>query len=195
MLIQSYLHGHASCVRLASTRARTSNRTSFTRLRKNSHILAAWITTSCKDEGTSMSILGTQADLGCDLNSILQVGILAILLVGLRFGRIKTPNALRKHRAFMTSAVLLDFAGFVYVMAPSLLSFLSLSPVHYFSLWGLTSIPHGILGGTTLTIGTLFAINHIPKRNLRGWMQATFLMWLASALLGVVLYMQMAGFI
>jgi uncharacterized membrane protein YozB (DUF420 family) len=142
-----------------------------------------------------MSILGTAADFGCDVNLLLQTGILGVLLIGLIFGRSRTSGALHRHRTVMTTAVAANLAGFAYVMAPSMLSFFSSTPVPYLSLWGVTSIPHGILGGVSLVLGSVFTANLLPKKNLRGWMRATFLLWLTNVILGITLYLQMAHFI
>jgi len=142
-----------------------------------------------------MGILGTKADLGCDLNLLLQFTIIGVLIVGFRFGRMKTTGSISKHREVMTAALFLNFAGLVLVMAPSLLSFLTAFPVEYLSEWGLTSMPHATLGGITLFIGAIFVAKRLPKINLRRSMRTTFILWLANAGFGIALYMQMAGFI
>jgi len=145
-----------------------------------------------------VAILGTSADLGCDLNLLLQLGILGILIVGFSFGRRKEFGNLRKHWETMAAASLLNLVGFVLVMAPALWGFLDRSPVELRSTWGLTSLPHatlGILDGVLiLSLGVLFFTNGPPK-NMKTWMRVMFLIWMTNIALGISLYMQMASLI
>jgi uncharacterized membrane protein YozB (DUF420 family) len=143
-----------------------------------------------------MAILGTSADLGCDLNLLLQLGILSILVVGFRLGRKKTFSALRRHWSTMAAASVLNLAGFVFVMAPSLWSFLAKSPVEFRSVWALTSLPHaalGIIDGILIiSLGALFFTNRPPK-NMKTWMRVMFMLWISNIALGISLYLQMAA--
>jgi hypothetical protein len=144
-----------------------------------------------------MAILGTAADLGCDLNLLLQLGTLGILLVGVRYGRRKTPGSICKHWSIMGAASFLNLAGLASVMAPALWNFIANEP-DFGSMWALTSLPHAVLGVLTaimvVYLGTLFFAN-VPPRNMKGWMQLLFTFWVANIALGISLYMQMAGFI
>ena len=143
-----------------------------------------------------VAILGTSADLGCDLNLLLQLGILGILVVGFNFGRRKEFGNLQKHWETMAAASVLNLVGFVFVMAPAFWSFLDKkSPVELQSIWTLTSLPHamlGILEGLLiLSLGALFFTNRPPK-NTKTWMRVMFLIWITNIALGISLYMQMA---
>ena len=66
-----------------------------------------------------MGILETATDLGCHLNLLLQLGTLGILLVGVRYGRRKTPVSIWKHWLIMGLAGFLDLTGLASVMAPA----------------------------------------------------------------------------
>lgn len=142
-----------------------------------------------------MAILGTAADLGCDLNLLLQLGVLCILIVGFNFGRQKAPDTLRRHWSTMAAASLLNLTGFAFVMAPSLGSFLTKSPIELGSIWAITSLPHaalGILDGMLiLSLGALFFADRPPKK-MRIWMWVMFTIWMANIALGISLYLQMA---
>ena len=144
-----------------------------------------------------MGILGTAADLGCDLNLLLQLGTLGILLVGVRYGRRKTPGSIWKHWSIMGVAGFLDLTGLVSVMAPALGSYIMNKP-DFLSMWALTSLPHAALGVLVaimvVCLGTLYFANDSPK-NMKGWMLLMFMLWLANIALGISLYLQMARFI
>ena len=144
-----------------------------------------------------MGILGTAADLGCDLNLLLQLGTLGIILVGVRYGRRKKPGSVWKHWSIMGVAGFLNLIGLASVMAPALEGFIMNKP-DFLSIWALTSLPHAALGVLVaimvVCLGTLYFANDSPK-NMKGWMLLTFMLWVANIALGISLYMQMAGFI
>jgi hypothetical protein len=144
-----------------------------------------------------MGILGTAADLGCDLNLLLQLGTLGILLVGVSYGRRETPGSVRKHWSIMGVAGFLNLVGLAFVMEPALADFIMNQP-DFESMWALTSLPHATLGVLVaimvVSLGTLYFTNHSP-RNMKGWMSLMFMLWAGNIALGISLYMQMAGFI
>jgi uncharacterized membrane protein YozB (DUF420 family) len=137
---------------------------------------------------TSLSILGTQADFGCDVNLLLQLGLLGFIGVGFVLAR---RGDIRHHRGIMTAAILSNFAGFLYVMAPSFWGTVT-SPVDFTSLWTGTTLPHATIGISALFLGSLFAVGKLPRRNLKSWMQTTYGLWLVNIALGLSLYLQMA---
>ncbi len=144
-----------------------------------------------------MAILGTAADLGCDLNLLLQLSILGILLVGVKYARKRTSGSVWKHWSIMGAASLLNVAGLMSVMAPALLDFILNEP-DFASMWAVTSLPHAALGGLVaimvVSLGWLFFTNNSPM-NMNGWMRLLLALWLGNIALGISLYVQMAGFI
>ena len=144
-----------------------------------------------------MGILGTAADLGCDLNLLLQLGTLGVLLVGVRYGRRKTSGSIWKHWSIMGVAGFLNLVGLAFVMEPALADFIMNQP-DFESMWALTSLPHATLGVLTaimvMCLGTMYFANDSPK-NMKGWMLLLFTLWVANIALGISLYMQMAHFI
>jgi hypothetical protein len=144
-----------------------------------------------------MGILGTAADPGCDLNLLLQLGTLGVLLVGVRYGRRKTPGGIWKHWSIMGVAGFLNLIGLASVMAPALEVFIMDKP-DLLSMWALTSLPHATLGALVaimfVCLGTLYFANDSPK-NMKGWMLLMFTLWVANIALGISLYIQMARLI
>jgi cytochrome bd-type quinol oxidase subunit 2 len=144
-----------------------------------------------------VAILGTAADIGCDLNLLLQLGTLGVLLVGVRYGGRSTHSSIRKHWSIMAVAGSLNLVGLATVMAPALEDFITNAP-DFASLWAVTSLPHAALGAVVAvmvaSLGTLYFANDSP-RNMRAWMKLMFAFWVANIVLGISLYMQMAGFI
>ena len=67
-------------------------------------------------------ILGTRASLASDLSLILEIIILVIFVVGIRFGRRKTSASLATHRAVMRGMVVLQSVVLLLVMIPSLVA-------------------------------------------------------------------------
>jgi hypothetical protein len=124
----------------------------------------------------SVSILGTQADFGCDVNLLLQLGLLSFIGVGFVFAK---RGATRYHRGIMTAAILGNFAGFLYVMGPAIWGTVS-SPGDFTSLWREMALPHAAIGTSALFLGSLFAVGKLPKRNLNAWMRATYGLWLVN---------------
>jgi hypothetical protein len=148
-------------------------------------------------EAPSVAILGTAADIGCDLNLLLQLSILGILLVGVKYGRKRTPGSVWKHLSIMGAASLLSVAGLLSVMAPAMLDFILNEP-DFENMWAVTSLPHAALGALVaimvVSLGWLFFTNNSP-RNMNDWMRLLFTLWLGNISLGISLYLQMAGFI
>ena len=144
-----------------------------------------------------MGILGTAADIGCDLNLLLQLGTLGILLVGVRYGRRRTSGSIWKHWSIMVIAGSSNLVGLANVMAPALEDFIMNTP-DFRSLWALTSLPHAALGVLVAImvacLGTLYFANDSPK-NMKGWMLLMFTLWVANIALGISSYMQMASYI
>ncbi|NIR86140.1 hypothetical protein GWO13_00670 [Candidatus Bathyarchaeota archaeon] len=139
-------------------------------------------------------IFGTEASLASDLNLLLQLVILAILIVGFKFGKEKTGKSLKRHGNMMAIVVVLNAIGIIFVMAPSFFNYLS-TPVSELSTTGILSTSlHALFGGLAELFGIAFAFNKKPKK-IRLWMRLTMLFWIVSMILGFSLYLQVAGII
>jgi len=139
-------------------------------------------------------LLGTEASTASDLNLLLQIIVLIILLVGVKFGKEKTPSSFEKHGRIMTIAVVLNAIGFVSVMGPSFVNYFS-TPIQKLSIIGILSTSlHALFGSIAEILGIAFVFNKKPK-NIRLSMRLTMLFWVIAALLGIALYLQIAGII
>lgn len=137
-------------------------------------------------------IFGTEASLSSDLNLLLQLVILIIFLAGVKFGKEKTGTSLKSHGDLMTLAVGLNAVGIVFVMAPSFIGYFS-SPLSELPTMGILSTSlHGFLGAVAEVLGIAFALNKKPK-NIRTWMRLTALLLIVTFILGILLYLQVAG--
>jgi uncharacterized membrane protein YozB (DUF420 family) len=131
-------------------------------------------------------IFGTRAPLASDLNLILQLIILAILLVGVRFGKKKTAKSLKAHGRVMTLAVALNAVGILLVMLPSFVIIVSkvLNPLTIG--FPLTSI-HAFFGVLAEGLGVTLVFKKFG--NVRRWMRLTTAFWLITIALGISVYL------
>jgi len=131
-------------------------------------------------------ILGTRAPLASDLNLILQLIILAILLVGVRFGKKKTAKSLKTHGTVMTLAVALNAIGILLVMLPSFVIIVSevLNPLTIG--FTLASI-HAFFG----VLAEGFGVTLVFKKfgNVQRWMRLTTAFWIIAIILGISVYL------
>lgn len=72
-----------------------------------------------------LGLLGTEASFASDLNLLLQIIILILLFVGVKFVKEKTQSSLKTHGRIMTIAVVLNAIGFILVMGPSFVGYFS----------------------------------------------------------------------
>jgi uncharacterized membrane protein YozB (DUF420 family) len=137
---------------------------------------------------------GTEAGIPSDLNLLLQIIVIITILVGVKYGKEKTQNSLKKHRRITAVAVMLNAVGLLLVMGPSIVGYFS-TPLGELSPFGIvTTSFHAVLGGIAEVLGIAFVLNMKPK-NVRLWMRLTRLLWVIAFVLGVSLYLQVAGLI
>jgi len=132
-------------------------------------------------------IFGTRALLVTDLNLLLQIVVLIILFVGLKFGRTKTKDSLRTHGRLMTLMVILNLVGTLTVMIPSfVLSFSYVLEEQSRLGFPLISV-HALFGA----IATILGITLVFKKfgNVRLWMRFTITVWLITLVLGFFIYL------
>lgn len=133
-------------------------------------------------------ILGTRASLASDLNLLLQLIILVILIVGVKFGKEKTAKSLRTHEKVMTVMVVLNAIGILLVMLPSFVTNLS-AVLNEPSTIGfpLTSI-HAFFGILAEGMGVAFVFKKFG--NVRMWMRLTAAFWLIAIISGIYFYLR-----
>ncbi len=136
------------------------------------------------------AIIGTGAPVSSDLNLLLQI----IVLTALIFGAILcVKKRFIGHSRVMTAVVILNAAGLIFVMAPSLFIYLTSHP-EIFSFSFFSTALHVLAGIAAIATGIAFILNKKPL-NVRLWMRLGFLFWVTSFILGVLIYLQIAGLV
>ena len=139
-------------------------------------------------------LFGTNARVTSDLNLLLQIIIIIILFVGVKYGKEKTQDSLKTHRRITAIAVVLNAVSFMFVMGPSVVSYFS-APLGELSTFGIVStLFHAVFGGMAEVLGIAFVFNKKPK-NVQLWMRLTRWLWVIAFVLGVSLYLQVAGLV
>ncbi len=136
------------------------------------------------------TIIGTGAPVSSDLNLLLQIIVLAALIFG---ATLCVKKRFIEHSRVMTAVVILNAAGLIFVMAPSLFIYLT-SPHEIFSFSMFSTSLHVLAGISAIATGIAFILNKKPM-NLRLWMRLGFLLWVTSFILGFLIYLQIAGLI
>jgi len=139
-------------------------------------------------------LLGTEASIASDLNLLLQLIILILLFVGVKFAKGKTQSSLKTHGRIMTIAVVLNAIGFLLVMGPSFVGYFSTPPQELSTIGILSTSSHAFFGSVAEILGIAFVFNKKPE-DIRFWMHLTRLFWVIAALLGIALYLQIAGLV
>ncbi len=136
------------------------------------------------------AIFGTGSPVSSDLNLMLQI----IVLTALIFGAILcVKKRFIEHSRIMTVVVILNAAGLIFVMAPSLFRYL-ISPLEIFSFSFFSTSLHVLIGVSAIVTGWAFVLNKKPL-NVRLWMRLSFLLWVTSFILGFLIYLQIAGLV
>jgi uncharacterized membrane protein YozB (DUF420 family) len=116
---------------------------------------------------------------------------LGIALSGIGYGfLLKTKERLLQHRWQMTIAIGLVLAAIFLVMFPSLYAFYSDPDLEVFSSLSIMTMIHAIVGGPTITIAIIYAFGDLPQK-VKIWMRRAAVLWIASLILGTVLFLQM----
>ena len=134
-----------------------------------------------------MSILST-------VNMILQTVILAVLLVGVQLVKDKSAKGIKRHWMFSAIAVVLIVVSLVLVMVPSFHAYFSGPPGSLDAFTMATTLGHAFFGSLTFIIGVAFVLNKKPK-NQRLWMKIQASLWFVAFLLGLLLYLIIAGLV
>jgi len=120
-------------------------------------------------------------------NLALMFAVLTVLLIGVRFGRVKNRDSLRKHRYVMTAAIVLFNIGIVSVMLPAFWNFYTDPDVELFSTLSIATVAHMVVGILAEIVGITFALNLLPKK-MRPWMRTATLLWVAALAVGIAVF-------
>lgn len=133
-------------------------------------------------------LLGTRAAVASDLNLLLQIIVLVILLVGVRYGRKKTGGSLKTHGRLMNIVVVLNAVGVLLVMLPSFVNNLGAVIAEPSTIgFPLTSV-HVLFGSVAEVLGIILAFRKFG--NVRVWMRLTTVFWLIALALGITFYVR-----
>jgi uncharacterized membrane protein YozB (DUF420 family) len=117
---------------------------------------------------------------------------LGILLMGIGYGYIgKSKENLLQHRWTLSAAVALTLGAVFLGMLPSFVRYYIDSDVQFFSALSGTTILHAVVSIPAIVLGTVYAFGRLPKKNLKKWMRLTAVLWVATIIIGVVLFLQM----
>jgi len=133
-------------------------------------------------------LLGTRASVYVDLNLLLQIIILIILLVGVKFAKEKTTGSLKKHGKIMNIAVILNAVAILLVMGPSLVLNFGATLAELSLIGFPLTLVHHSLGIIAEILGITFAFKKFG--NVRMWMRLTMVVWLVALVLGIAFYVQ-----
>ena len=117
---------------------------------------------------------------------------LGILLMGIGYGYIgKSKENLLQHRWTLSAAVGLTLGAISLGMIPSFVRYYIDPDVQFFSALSGTTILHAVVSIPAIALGTAYAFGRLPKKNLKKWMRLTAVLWVATIIVGVVLFLQM----
>jgi len=125
-----------------------------------------------------------------DIVLFLELCILVILLVMLKFRSNKTKQYLSKHHNTMLIVIVIALLGTIFVMIPSFFNFIS-GGIDLLSLGTFSTILHASVGVFAFTFGIVSTLNIKPRR-LRRWMRITMVFWLVAIVLGITIFLQVA---
>jgi uncharacterized membrane protein YozB (DUF420 family) len=115
---------------------------------------------------------------------------LGLAILGIGYARIKTKESMQLHRWVMSSSVILVLIATGFVMVPSLFLYyigLNNSVTSGFSV---LQIVHSGIGVPATILGLMYVFNDLPQPTKK-WMRIAAVLWIASIVLGAVVYYTM----
>jgi uncharacterized membrane protein YozB (DUF420 family) len=117
--------------------------------------------------------------------------VLGIVLMGIGFAHIsKTQTSLRQHRWTLTAAVILSIGTIFLVMVPAFFIFYIDPDLQLLSPLSITALIHSAIGIPAIVSAVIYVFGDLPA-NIRKWMRITASLWIATVIIGVVLFLQM----
>ena len=121
--------------------------------------------------------------------------VLGIMLMGIGFGYVgKNKETLLQHRWTLTAALILTLAPMFLVMIPTMYRFYTDPDVMVFSSMSITQIIHTAVAIPALGTALIYAFGKLPG-NVKKGMRWTAVLWIASIIIGVLLFLQMMDLI
>ncbi len=125
----------------------------------------------------------------------LMFAVLGIMLVGIGFGYVvKNKEALRQHRFTLTTVLILTLIPLFSVMVPTLIRFYTDPDVMVFSSISITQMVHTAVAIPALVTAGFYALGKMPGDVKKG-MRWTAALWVASMILGTLMFLQMMDII
>ena len=114
---------------------------------------------------------------------------LGIAFSGIGFARLRTEDGRKVHRWMMSGAIILSLSSIFLIMFPSLYMYYTggYSAISGFSV---LQIIHSIVGGPPVVLSLMYLFNDLPIPT-RKWMRITAALWIASVVLGALVYYTM----
>jgi len=117
--------------------------------------------------------------------------VLGIILIGIGFGYTnKNKESLQQHRWMLTTALILTIIPVLLVMIPTMYRFYVDPDVMVFSSMSITQVIHAAFSIPALATAIMFASGKLPV-NVKKSMRWAAFVWVASMVLGVLLFLQM----
>ena len=117
--------------------------------------------------------------------------VLGLLLVGIGFGYVvKNKDAFRQHRYMLTSVLILALIPILLVMIPATYFFYTDPSFTVFSSVSITQIAHTVVSFPALATASIYALGKLPG-NVKKGMRWAAVLWIASLVLGALIFLQM----
>jgi uncharacterized membrane protein YozB (DUF420 family) len=117
--------------------------------------------------------------------------VLAIILLSIGFGYLaRSRESLFQHRWGMTIAIILTLTVVFIVMLPAAYTFYTDPDLAFFSSMSIITLIHGIAGLPAILLGLLYAFGDLPQKTKK-WMRLATIFWIATLVLGVILFFVM----
>jgi len=128
-------------------------------------------------------------------NLSLMFVILAILVISVGYGLFaKTKERLLLHRWGMSVAVALSSIAILLVMVPTAFNYFIDPNLQFPSSLSIITLIHIIIAVPAVTLGLIYSFGDLPQK-VRFWMRWTAIFWVASFILGIILFMEMMGYL
>lgn len=133
-------------------------------------------------------MLGTRASFSSDLNLLLQLIILTLLLISIKFAKEKTQISLKRHGRIMIVAVILNTISVFLIMGPSFTTNFGAVLDERSTIGFPLTLIHHSFGLIAEVLGVILVFKKFG--NVRMWMRLTMTVWLITFALGFIFYFQ-----
>jgi Ca2+/H+ antiporter len=117
---------------------------------------------------------------------------LGVLLVGIGFGYLtKSKENLLQHRWALSAAAALTLTAIIFGMLPSFVRYYIDPDVEFYSSLSAITIVHTIIAVPAIITAVSYVFGFLPKKNLRKWMRLSAALFIASFIIGLILFLQM----